>query len=382
MKTIILTLLTTFCIFSQMQSKVIVKVSNPCNFDRKNELVELSIAAISKKISLNDSQTFLVEDESGTVIPSQLTYDNKLIFSCDLKAKASTRFTIIAGNPRHYAPQVFGAYLPQRKDDFVWENDRVGFRFYGDSLKYSDGPSNGMDLWYKRTSAMVLQKWYENALKKGIWFHTDRGEGCDAYAVGRSLGAGAMAPCIDGNLILNDNFLKPEILDDGPLRFTARLIYPDFQVNGNSILESRTVSLDAGSQLTAITENYGDCHFPVAAGIVKRLNEDSTVVDLKSNYFIYAEPKTKENGAVFLGVYLPNGLKSVYTASYSTENPVNHQVSKFTHTLGISQYQSRPFTYYTGFGWEKFGFPSIRSFEEYMKRFVRQKEHPLKVKYL
>lgn len=380
MRTTIYILLIQFCLTCQVQGKVIVTVSNPCNFDRQSDLVELFVSDIKKKILLTEGETYLVKNMAGEIISSQITYNSKLIFPCGLRAKEKTVFTILAGKPQCFTSKVFGTFFPQRKNDFVWENDRVGFRFYGDSLKYSDGPSNGMDLWYKRTNKMVLQKWYDVALTKGIWFHDDKGEGCDAYAVGRSLGAGAMAPCIEGNVVLNENFLQEEILDNGPLRFTARLIYPDFQIDGKIIHESRIVSLDAGSQLTAITENYEDANFPVAAGFVKRASADSVVSNLKSGYFIYAEPKTKENGSVFLGIYMPSGIDSVYTASYSSLNPINKKTSRFTHTLGTSKYKSTPLTYYTGFGWEKFGFPTMDSFEKYMEKFILSKKCQLKIK--
>lgn len=374
-------LLACFLLSGTVQGQVRITVSNPCGFDRSSELVELSLPEIKKKILLPERQTYLVRNAAGAIIPSQTTYDGRLVFQSGLKAGESAVFTVAGGIPQEYAPKVYGALYPARKDDFVWENDRVGFRFYGHALKYSDGPSNGLDLWYKRTEALVLQKWYEEALNKGIWFHHDRGEGCDPYAVGRSLGAGAMAPYISGKPLLNENFLKAEILDSGPLRFTARLEYPGLEIGGRAVPESRVVSIDAGSRLTMITEDYGRTDFPVAAGVVSRLSHDSLISKPESGYFIYAEPETVENGSLFIGVCMPSGIDSVSTASYSVVNPVNGKESVFTHTLAIGRYRSEPLPYYTGFGWSKSGFPTIASFEKYMDEFVKRKKRPFKIRY-
>ena len=70
----------------------------------------------------------------------------------------------------------------------------MAFRIYGQALVPIDGPSNGIDLWYKRTSDLIIDKWYANDLAGIASYHNDNGEGLDDYKVGRTLGAGAMAP--------------------------------------------------------------------------------------------------------------------------------------------------------------------------------------------
>lgn len=382
MRTSVFILILQWCLLCTAQNQVVVSISNPTTFDRSDELVEIPLSKIKAKISIKKNETYIVKNANGKFVASQITYDNKLIFQCGLQPKAAAKFTITGGIAQEYVSKVAGIFYPERKDDFVWENDQVGFRFYGNALKYSDGPSNGLDLWYKRTNTLVLKKWYYDALNKNIWFHTDRGEGCDPYAVGRSLGAGAMAPHIQGKLILNENFIRQEFLDNGPLRFTARLEYPDFEVDGQSTHESRIVSLDAGSQLTKITEDYGTVNFSVASGIIKRSANEEIIKNLKSNYCIYVEPETKENGRIYVGIYFPTGLDSVSMISYHDVNPVNKTANDYTHIIGISKYKAKPLSYYTGFGWSKFGFSTSSSFQKYMDEFVTQKKYPLKIKYI
>ena len=52
-------------------------------------------------------------------------------------------------------PKVFGRFVPERKDDFAWENEYAAFRMYGPALK-PENPSNGVDLWLKTSPELVV----------------------------------------------------------------------------------------------------------------------------------------------------------------------------------------------------------------------------------
>ena len=41
--------------------------------------------------------------------------------------------------------RVFGRFVPERKDDFAWENEYAAFRMYGPALA-PENPSNGVDM--------------------------------------------------------------------------------------------------------------------------------------------------------------------------------------------------------------------------------------------
>ncbi|MBQ5379604.1 MAG: DUF4861 family protein, partial [Paludibacteraceae bacterium] len=55
--------------------------------------------------------------------------------------------------------KVYGRYVPERKDDFAWENEYAAFRMYGPALK-SENPSNGVDLWLKASPELVVDSFY------------------------------------------------------------------------------------------------------------------------------------------------------------------------------------------------------------------------------
>ena len=53
-------------------------------------------------------------------------------------------------------PKVYGRFVPERKDDFAWENEYAAFRMYGPALR-PENPSNGVDLWLKARAELVIE---------------------------------------------------------------------------------------------------------------------------------------------------------------------------------------------------------------------------------
>ena len=56
-------------------------------------------------------------------------------------------------------PKVYGRYVPERKDDFAWENEFAAWRMYGPALK-AENPSNGVDLWLKASPELIVDSFY------------------------------------------------------------------------------------------------------------------------------------------------------------------------------------------------------------------------------
>ena len=377
-KNIILVLFTIVFLASCSSKKEMqVTIENPSGFDRLTEVVEIPIDSIKDKVVLKDSAVYVVKNSAGEIIPSQVTYDRKLIFQADVKANESKTFVITTDTAQIYPAKTFGRLVSERKDDFAWENDHVAFRTYGQALMATDGPSNGLDIWYKRTNNLVIDKWYEADLTGKASYHNDNGEGLDDYKVGRSLGAGAMAPYVNDKLWLNENFVSDEILDNGPLRTTFKLAYKDIDMDGKKIGESRTFSIDAGSQLTKVVQAYSvDAPLQVAAGIVKRESGDSIIAAVDKGYIIYAEPKTEKVEGVYTSLLFPEGINNSVVNTYEVGK------NKYSHVLAITTQQpKRPVTYYTGYGWAKFGFPTVGDYEKYIQNFSEGLKHPLVIKY-
>lgn len=359
-----------------------VTVENPSDFDRATDLVELSLDAVKAKVTLAEGQVYVVKNTKGEVIPSQVTYDGKLIFQSDVKANETVSFTVSAGEKQEFKAQTFGRFITERKDDFAWENDRIAFRIYGPALIASDGPSNGLDIWYKRTNDMKIDQWYKDDIAGTASYHEDHGEGLDDYKVGRSLGAGAMAPFVNGKLWLNENFASQELLENGPLRTTLKLIYKDLDVDGKAYSETRTFSIDAGSQFSKVIQEYGVTEdMTVAAGIAKRAANDTIIFSPEKDYIIYREPSEKA-GPVYLGLVFPAGIDSMVVDTYKVANAKTKKDDTFSHVLAVATYKAnQPIVYYTGYGWSKFGFADEAAFQTYTSNFSKGLKQPLVVKF-
>lgn len=365
---------------SSSKKEIQVTVTNPSDFNRIEELVEIAIDSLQSKIVLADSQVYVVKNGDGEVIPSQITYDGKLLFPAGVKANETLTYTISAGNVQDFPAKTYARFIKERKDDFAWENDRVAFRIYGPSLIPIDGPSNGLDIWYKRTNDLIIDNWYKNDLAGVASYHKDSGEGLDDYKVGRSLGAGAMAPFVKGKLWLNSNFVSQEILDNGPLRSTFKLTYDSFDVDGKNINETRLFSLDAGSQLTKVTEDFSFTEpVGIAAGIAKRDSGNTIVISPEKDYLAYLEPSPNA-GNVYVSLLFPSAFDSTFVNSYDNTNAITKKQETHKHVLAFATYQpNKPYTYYTGYGWEKFGYPTIADYEKYLNHFSKALKQPLTV---
>jgi len=350
-----------------------VTIQNNSAIPRKNETVEINWNTIQQKLKLKPDETVVVTDASGREIPSQQLFEGKsscqkLIFQVSVAPSSTIGFNINKGKPQSYPVKTFGRHVPERKDDYAWENDRVAFRIYGPALIKTDGPSNGIDVWCKRTEELIIDRRYAKELSGKGSYHTDWGDGLDFYKVGRTLGAGAMAPYSTDSLWLAQNWLTQETLDKGPVRTTFRLTYAPFNVNGQMISETRTISLDAGSQLNRIIEEYTPCQLPmnVAAGIVTRTGKDSVVADASKGYAIYIEPANTKDGQLCLAIVYAQPWKKVE--------------QKHNHLLAVAEYKpNQKLTYYAGNGWSKWGFPSPPDWVEYIKTFSAQIRKPLKI---
>ena len=72
-------------------------------------------------------------------------------------------------------PKVYGRYVPERKDDFAWENEYAAFRMYGPALK-PENPSNGVDLWLKASPELVVDSFYYREHVLGLPYHINYGK--------------------------------------------------------------------------------------------------------------------------------------------------------------------------------------------------------------
>ncbi len=355
------------------QKQVLVSVENLSTFDRQNEIAEVQWTVIKQQLSLIDNQTIIVIDDVGQQLPFQLITNGTdsveaIIFPVSLNSLEKKTYRIKAGEPQNFSPMVFGRLVPERKDDFAWENNRVAFRVYGPALQATGEISNGMDFWAKKTDSLIIDKWYKNDLSGVASYHQDHGEGLDFYKVGRTLGLGMTAPVNSDSLCLGQNFTSTEILDNGPLRITIKLSYAPYEAGEKTVSETRVISLDAYNQLNKVTNVFetDTAGLTLATGIVIVKDSPEVIYGDNSGIIAYEVPADSLNGTIFTGVINAKGFESIK--------------SIYGHYLGFNSYTAgTEYTYYAGGGWSKSGFSNFDEWTNYLKKQKEKIDNPLKI---
>lgn len=264
--------------------------------------------------------------------------------------------SLLCGCQQSKEARVYASFVPERYDDFVFENNLIAGRFYGAGLENCGRgqlTSPGIDVWVKVPGALVCEQRYIDDLQNGKSYHKDWGNGKDCYKVSRTLGAGASSVLIDGKLEMPEtNYRSWEILENGPEKVVFVLNYPEWEVAGEKISLSKKVTVVPDTYFCKVEDTYtfsgelGDT-LPVAAGVNRHPAQNTVVEEISETdrYAIWehasdtgAEP---EDGMLGVAVYVPGGEKSCLT-----EDEV--------HGLVIKQVKSgEPFEYYFGSCWSK-----------------------------
>ena len=387
------TVLWTGCSKSE---SVTVTIANPLAIERTGEMVEIPVNDIYTQLNLSDTAQFVIYDEKAQEVPYQLTYDEKVIFPVSIASKASVNYTVQQGTPSLVNAVVYGRCYPERLDDIAWENDRAAYRAYGPALQKSGEKAYGYDVFTKSVEELVVEDRYAmeldsasraeikalreagkkeeaDSLSRAISYHIDHGNGMDCYAVGPTLGGGTAALMPDSAIVYPYCYKDYEILDNGPLRFTVKLVFNPLVVkNDSNVVETRIIQLDKGSQLnkTTVSYEYLTQATPMAAGLVLHAaNPEGYAYDAAKGYISYADPTTNAeagNGIVYVGAVFP---ASVQTTTQLFEKPVGDALG---HVLGISTYEpGNDFVYYWG--------SKAEDWTNYLKDYAEKVRNPLVV---
>ena len=164
---------------------------------------------------------------------------------------------VLACSPKKEEVKVMARAVPERADDFVFENDLIAGRFYGEALE-GNPTSPGIDIWVKLPGKLVADEWYEHAVNEDPdYYHHNHG-GKDCYKVAVSLGGGASAPFIGGEIRFPaTNYRSCEVLEQTPSRVRFALEYPAWEaVEGVPVSLRKEVTLEAGSYFAEVADYY------------------------------------------------------------------------------------------------------------------------------
>jgi len=237
-----------------------VNVTNQLDRARPAETVELPVALLRAAFRAEDLPRVHVTAAGGAHEELTQAVDldgdgafDQVVFQTGFEPRATRTFVLTLGGrttPRKEDFRVYGRFVRERFDDFAWENDRVAHRVYGLALEtWEKEPltSSGIDVWVKRTQALVVNDWY-----MVDDYHQDHGEGGDFYSVGPSRGCGGTGVFKDGHLFVSRNFRSSRVLANGPIRLVFELQYPPWVAGAAQVSETKRVVLDASSHFNRI----------------------------------------------------------------------------------------------------------------------------------
>ncbi|MBO5806084.1 MAG: DUF4861 family protein [Tidjanibacter sp.] len=388
---------------SQQRDEIIV--INHSDIDRVGEMVEVE----ASRFDVPEGKRLAIYNNEGQEVASQLTYDGKIIFQTDVKAGEQAFYTVTTTNKsakmQSYA---CGRVYPERVDDVAWESDLIAYRAYGPALQQSGERAFGYDVWVKNNTELpVVEERYAkelnpqtkariaelrqsdpaaaDALAASVSYHNDHGNGFDAYKVGPTLGGGATALLEKGKIIYPYCYKECEILDNGPLRFTARLTYHPTMVGGSEVEEVRTISLDKGSFLNKTTVEYVGAEgveLDVMMGVVLHEKDVRSKFDNENYYLTYAEMvEAPDGGELYQALYSPEGWSGAENRLWTKKD--DKPAGTFGHAaIYQSTTTNKALTYYWGALWSKATLVDVSSkeaFDGVMAEVVAAKQMPLEV---
>lgn len=377
-------IITGISISSIAQNKAIISVNNLSLSERKQVVIAVKWENILAKFPSIDTLNFVVLNSvSKKQIPYQLEHKGQnsiqnLLLQVDVKAKSSVLLSIQKGKPAIFETKTYGRFVPERKDDFAWENNIIAHRVYGKALELDpkQHAAYGIDVWVKRSNKMVINERYKRATAPGAnanEYHMDRGNGMDYYAVDATLGAGNMMPYVNDTIFYSKYYRTYKILDNGPLRTSFQLTFDSWYVGKTKVNVTKTISIDANSQLSRMENVYtfnDSKPLPVVIGIRRRAEPGVISLNEQEGIMGYWEPTFPEDGTTGVGVVLVNS---------KNEMLVSKTAKEYTQLLAkIEVKNNEPVVYYSGAAWDRAGkITNSKQWFDYLNTFTQNLNKPL-----
>lgn len=386
----ILSLLSIIFLFSSFnnENKLVKKlaVENKLDFDR-NEVVSIDLNANKKLSKIKDFNTLLVKDQKGKLLVTQLIDNNtdgtpdELLFQATVPANSKVVYTLFTDSgltaPKSKST-TYARFVPERIDDFAWENDKVAFRTYGPEAqrlveegKEGGTLSSGIDLWLKKVNYSIIDSWYAKNVTAPGYYHIEHGEGYDPYHVGSSRGTGGTGIWEKDSLYISKNYTKYRIIATGPLRTVFELDYAPWSKYG--VTETKRISLDLGSNFSKF-ENTISSSTPIpnyTIGITLHQEKGTVNINTPKGIFRHWEPIDDS----FVGEGIVIDPKSVISAmDYRSKAADQSQI------LVVTSPKNNTSLYYVGFAWTGSGqVKNVQDWEEMLVKQAQNIQNPLLV---
>ena len=366
-------------------SKFHVKIAN------RSDKPVLRIEALNlSALGLNNlamNKYLLVQNENRETVASQLIDINldgiadEVVIKVNIPGKSTVRYRLLVSKKPvsdEIKNRTYCRFVPERLDDFAWENDKVAFRTYGPAYQklFEQGNpagliSSGIDCWLKRVEYPIIDKWYKKS-ESGGSYHNDDGEGLDNFQVGLSRGCGGTAIRYNGGFVFSGNFSKSDIVTNGPLRSIFILKYDPVLLDGKPVTETKTFTIDVGDNFFRCDVKFESDLSIDTLAVGLTLHENKGRSDCSADGWIsYWEPI--DDSEIGMGAWVN---REAMSGCLKIENAGE----KLNHVWLFAAPQNKIFTYYSGFGWKKAGqFDSEESWKEYINKQNVSLGNPLSV---
>ncbi|MCD0467142.1 DUF4861 family protein [Flavobacterium sp. ENC] len=373
------------CNFAAYAQNKIVTVTNLLPADREFETVELTKKSLGLPSSAKLENYAVKETKSGLSLESQ-SVDNDgdgnadvLLFQPKISASSEKEYEIVPSDAADSKNiNCYSRFVPERTDDYAWENNKVAFRTYGPVAqkmvedKIPGGTlTSGIDAWLKRVDYPIINKWYEKATLGTGTYHKDTGEGLDNFHVGDSRGIGGIAVNEKRKYYFSKNFISWKTITTGPIRTSFILTYAKWDANGRKITESKLISLDYGSYLSRFEISIKGTK-NIAAGITLHDKKGTIGTNVEEGWLSHWEPI--DDSEIGTGLVAPKGTLTAFDNHITDE-------ADLSNLYGNLKVKKHKVVYYAGFGWKKGSpFKTQKEWETYLSSFAKKINNPLVVK--
>lgn len=333
-------LLITIVVMSSCQNNTVLTFNNPLDIQRENEIITFTFDELENLIGpFREGKRPLFVSGADTLVTQFIDYQGndlpeEILIEMSIPSNESREVTVEWLDGENYPnfPSETNIHFARHQnpgedlDSAVrlqtvkteetssvfqmegpaWENDKVGFRNYFDLR-------NGMDIFGKRTSEMVLSSvgLKEEAASSERFdftksYHELSDWGMDILKVGNSLGAGAVALEIGDSLYrLGDNgYGAYEKLYEGPLKSEFRFSFPDWEAGGKIRNIIQYISITAGKYCYKsslfLKENADNASF--VTGIVNKQAEELISFDAGNEHIAFLTHSRQAEDGNFLGM--------------------------------------------------------------------------------
>jgi hypothetical protein len=376
-------LVGSFALHSQNK---IVTITNSLAVDREFETVELTKKALGLPNAAKLEDYTVKEISSKLILETQAVDTDGdgtmdvLLFQPKISSSSKKEFELVPATHLTATKNstCYSRFVPERTDDYAWENNKVAFRTYGPVAqkmvedKIQGGTlTSGIDAWLKRVDYPIINKWYEKTVSGTGSYHKDTGEGLDNFQVGDSRGIGGIAVNVDGKYYFSKNFISWKTITTGPIRTSFILTYADWDAKGNKITESKLISLDYGSYLSRFEIHISGTK-TIAAGLTLHDKKGTIGTNLKEGWLSHWEPI--DDSEIGMGLVAPKNTLISFDNHVTSEK----DLSNLYGTLKVKDNKT---VYFAGFGWKKGSpFQTKAAWETYLSSFAKKIDNPLEVK--